>query len=155
MRENTIVTQLKDAETIIQDYKVRQKIAGDSWVMYRSQSDRQWDMEFYGTNTAVDWVKRWKITYQIDGGRVIPNAFALFYPTKVLDGIEVDYFGTTAIQTMGFNWGMEDDGFDPLSSYLIVKAGYNWTNTTDSFIKLKFRALSPYKGSLKWEELTS
>jgi len=153
-----LVEQLHNAQQIIQEYKVRQKIAGDSWTVYRTTSNNAWDIQLTGLNTNSQYVKRWKVTYQIEGGAKIPNAFCMWMP-KVNTGIPVttDYMGNplgyiSGYTTSGFNYSFEYDGENPLVMYYMITAAYNWDATaTNSFISVQFRALSPYKGSIKYE----
>ena len=147
-----LVEQLHNAQTIIQDYKTRQKIAGDSWTVYRTESVNTWDIQLLGTNTNSQYVQRWKVTYQIEGGAKIPNAFCVWMP-DVATGVEVDYFGSIGIMTTGFNYSFEYDGENPMIMYFMITAAYNWDNTTNSYMNVRFRALSPYKGSIKYEAI--
>ena len=150
MRNDDIAHQLRSVETTIHEYKNRQKIAGDSQKIYRTLSENEWDIRLTGLNTNSQYLKRWKVTYQIDGGLKIPNAFAIFM-SKVDTGQKLDY-GTGTLTT-GFGYNEEDDGEDPLALYFMIYAEYNWVNTTASFINVRFRAISPYKGKIIYEEL--
>ena len=152
MRQDGLVQQLHNAETIIQGYKTRQKIAGDSWNVYRSVSENEWDIRLTGLNTNSQYAQRWKVTYQIEGARKIPNAFAIFLPL-VNTGIETEFFGTITTTPTGFNSAYEDDGHDPLSIYFMITAAHNWEATTNSYMNVRFRAISPYKGKIKFEAL--
>lgn len=152
--EDTIVGQLAEVKTIIKDFKTKQGIAGDSWRVYRAETNNEpYDLYFTGLNTSPRFIKRWKITYQIDGGRKIPNAFALFYnkfdATKTVTGM----FGDTYEELNGFDYNDENAYDDPLSCYLVIGAGYNWDATANSNIGVKFRAISPYKGRIIFEEI--
>ena len=154
MRDDGIVEQLRGAETILQDYKVRQKIAGDSWTVYRYASPGSgYDIYLTGLTTSANFVRRWKLTYQIEGGRTIPNAFAIFYVDYDNETTLVDPYGNIYTMTTGIDYNDEDAGDDPLSLYIVLTAAYNWNATANTFIGVKFRAISPYKGKIIYEEV--
>lgn len=149
-RDDSVTQQLHDAETIIQDYKVKQNIAGDSWEVYRTVTPgNDYDIWLTGTMVNSSFKKRWKATYQIEGGKTIPNAFCIWYTV---------FYGTRPVSgggsmNTGFNWNDEDDGQDPLSTYIFLAAGYNFTADANSYVGVKFRCISPYKGTIKFEEV--
>lgn len=152
MRDDSITQQLHDVETVIQDYKVKQNIAGDSWQVYRTVTPGDdYDIFLTGLTVNSSFKKRWKATYQIDGGKKIPNAFCIWYPvfwgTKPIPG------NIAATMNTGFIWNEEDDGQDPLSLYIFLAAGYNFTADANSYVGVKFRCISPYKGTIKFEEV--
>lgn len=161
MRDDSFVNQLHNAETIIKDYKTKQNIAGDSWTVYRYQSPKQpYDIYVNGTTTSSTWVKRWKVTYQIEGGKNIPNAFAQILPK--VDYLDGPFYGSPfpggpiqmSYTARGFEYHYVDHPTDPLSGYLMLYAAWNWTSSASSWVGVTLRAISPYKGMFILQEVS-
>lgn len=154
MRDDSLIDEIHKVETIIQDFKTTQGIAGDSWQVYRNQTDNIYDLSFLGTNTSATFKKRYKATLQLDAGLANTNAFCIWVPKfEGTNGPFTDPYGNEYTMNAGFDWAYEDAGDDPLSVYVSIVAGYNWDATTSTHLNVKFRCLSPYKGKIKFEEV--
>ena len=156
MRSDNITNQLKKTEDVIHYYKVKQKIAGDSWQIYRTVRDNTtYDIYLTGATTSSTFKKIWKVTYQVEGGKSRhPNAFAIFR-NKVDNTIPfIDMFGNPVGLIAGFDYNDEISGTDPCVMYLMITAAYDWSSSpTDTKIGIKFRVISPYRGNIIFEEL--
>lgn len=153
MRDGDITDALYGVENIIQQFKTKQKLTGDSWQVYHGDTNTQNEYDIFYTGLTADssFRKMWKVTYQINSVKSA-NAFAIFMDK--LGGPNEDSRTDVHQITPGFNVMITTDSNDPLVEYVFVGVDQlNYTPTANSYFGIKFRAISPYKGRIKYEEI--
>lgn len=126
----TLQERVRQAMTDLRELKNRQPIAGDGWVVYRSITANQWDIDL--TNVSGPYDRLFKITYMPDDGDT-DDGFAQFY-------YETDY---NIMNNLTFDSSYRDAN-DPYSYYIRISG----PGGTPSRLVMKFYVFSPKKGTL-------
>jgi hypothetical protein len=153
MRDGDITDALHSAEVIIQDFKTKQKLTGDSWQVYHGDTNtpNEYDIFYTGLTADSSFRKMWKVTYQINSVKST-NAFAIFMDK--IGGPNESSRTDVHQLTPGFTIVTTTEADDPLVEYVYVQVEQlNYTPTANSYFGIKFRAVSPYKGRVIYEEI--
>jgi len=126
----TLQERVRQAMKDLRELKNAQPVAGDGWVVYRSITANQWDIDL--TNVSAPYDRLFKITHVPDDGDT-SDGFAVFY-------YETDY---GAMNNLTFDSSFRDSR-DPYSYYIRV---YGAGGTPSRFM-MKFYVFSPKKGTL-------
>lgn len=153
MRDDGLVEELHRAQTILRDFKTKQKLTGDSWQVYHGDTNtpNEYDIFYTGLTADSSFRKMWKVTYQINSVHS-DYAFAIFMDK--IGGVNEDSRTDIHQLTPGFTITTTVDGDNPLVEYVYVQVEQiNYTPTANSYFGIRFRAISPYKGRVMYEEI--
>lgn len=132
MREDVLELEnkLRKYKEDLNELKVKQPSAGDGWIVYRSITANQWDIDL--TNVAASYDRLYRITHVPDDGDQ-SDGFAIFY-------YQTDY---GMLNNLTFDSSYHDSR-DPYSYYIRI---YGAGGTPSRFV-MKFYVFSPKSGTL-------
>lgn len=132
MREDVLELEnkLRKYKEDLNELKVKQPSAGDGWIVYRSITDNEWDINL--SNVSASYDRLWKITHVPDDGDLTEGFAIYYYKTDygIMSGLTFDstYY----------------DSREPYTYYLrIYGAG-----GPGSRLVMKFYVFSPKSGTL-------
>ncbi len=139
MRDDGIPERLKRVEQDIFQMKMTQPLAGDAWKVYKGVSENEWDINILAGETDATYRQIFKVRYNTADANS-ENAFAYITYRASEDSING-----------GLWYSTQPDANDPLSIFVLVKAGFGWSSS--SVMKIKFYAFSPYRGAISVEQV--